>query len=285
MTGFGESVFENDDLKLNISIRSLNSKNFDLRIKSNIISEATEMSIRKKLSKEIVRGKAECQINIEFKHEASRFSINKDVFKKYYSNLREIGEELAKPIDNFNFYEVIMHLPQTIESIEVDGEEYTELINKQLDIAVENFKNFRKQEGIATQILLEQYIARIGGYLNKIPNYEQERIERVKKRIKEAFESAKIDMEKERFEAELIYYLEKYDIQEEKNRLANHLDYFLETMAKEEKCGKKLGFIAQEMGREINTLGSKANHSEIQKLVVMMKDELEKIKEQVLNIL
>ena len=285
MTGFGDSTYEDDNLKLNISIKSLNSKNFDLRIKSNIISEATEMMIRKKLSKEIVRGKAECQITIELKKEAVRYYVNKEVFKNYFKDLKEIGEELQKPFENYNFYEVIMHLPQTIENVELDEEEYSDLINKQLDIALENFKKFREQEGKATQILLEEYVARIRRYLYQVPDYEQERIDKIKKRIKDAFETVNFDIEKERFETEMIYYLEKYDIQEEKNRLANHLDYFLETMAKEEKCGKKLGFIAQEMGREINTLGSKANHSEIQKLVVMMKDELEKIKEQVLNIL
>lgn len=284
MTGFGEDTYEDDNIKINVSIKSLNSKNLDVKIKSNYTIDSDELMIKNLLGRKLKRGKIDCKISIEEKNEKAKYKINENVFLAYYEQLKNIGLGLNKDINKLDFYGTILRLPQTIEPIETEDNSYLELILKTTQKAIDNLINFRQQEGEATAEVLNQYLDKISDYLSKVPQYENERIETVKKRLVHALESAEIKVNNERFEAELIFYLEKYDIQEEKTRLKNHIKYFKQTM-NEDFTGKKLGFIAQEMGREINTLGSKANHSEIQKLVVQMKDELEKIKEQVLNIL
>ncbi len=284
MTGYGKSTYEDDNIRIEVELRSLNSKNADIRIKNGFLSAENELKIRKILSPKLVRGKIDCQITLEYKEDKAKYRINENVFDVHYKKSKEILSKYGKNIVDTDFYAVITHLPDVVEPERIDDQQYWDYIYKCVVEAAENLIEFRLQEGKATAEVLKKYLNNIAEKLSKVPDYEQERIEIMRTKLQNSFKEADIKIDKERFESEIIYYIEKYDINEEKSRLANHLKYFEETMCKE-ASGKKLGFISQEMGREINTLGSKANHFEIQKLVVMMKDELEKIKEQILNIL
>ena len=283
MTGFGKTNFENDLIKIEVEIKSLNSKGFDLKIKfPNILAEQ-EMKIRNLLSKSLFRGKIDCSIKIEYKQNQGNYQINEEIFDKYYKQFTGITKKYGKFPEEVNVFEILMKFPEVIENQEYENTEMWELIYETIQNASQKLVDFRTQEGEATQKGLLINIAKIDDNLTIIPQFEQERIEKMRLKLKKALDDNKLDINNDRFESELVYYLEKFDINEEKIRLANHLKYFKETL-RENESGKKLNFITQEMGREINTLGSKANHFEIQKLVVGMKDELEKIKEQILNI-
>lgn len=284
MTGFGRAEYNNDEISIEVEIKTLNSKTLDLRVRNGFLSAENELNIRNHIANKLFRGKVDVFIDLKIKNEKGKFSLNKDVFEKYYNQFSEISKLHGNNISDVDFYSIIMRLPEVVVSEEFDVSKIWENIYNTFIIATENTIEFRNQEGQATQNVLIEYLQNIKTNLSFVPNYEDERIQTMRDKMAKAFDENNVAVNSERLEAELIFYLEKYDLQEEKTRLANHLNYFEQTM-KEEFCGKKLGFISQEMGREINTLGSKANHFEIQKLVVQMKDELEKIKEQILNIL
>lgn len=284
MTGFGKADLENDSLKIEVEIKSLNSKGFDLKIKFPNIPAEQEMKIRNILSKKLIRGKIDCNVKVEYKANQGKYKINEKIFDKYYKQFSKIAKKYGKFPEEVNAYEILMSLPEIIESQDFETSEMWDLVIETIEKATENLINFRKQEGEATKKDLLNNVNKINELLLKVPEFEQDRINNIKNKLKTALEENKLNINSERFESELIYYLEKFDINEEKIRLANHIKYFKETIL-EANSGKKLNFIGQEMGREINTMGSKANHFEIQRLVVSMKDELERIKEQVLNIL
>lgn len=281
MTGFGRAEGNFEGKKISVDIRSLNGKNIDLNIRIPLFYKEKEFEIRKILSETIVRGKADCYISIEHMEENPSVIINHNMVKSYVSELKSISKD-GRDIE---YLKIAMRLPEAVstKSEELSSEEWN-VLKKLIEEALSQFNNFRKTEGDCLRRDLDSNIENIGKFLKKVEPYESERI----RIIKEKYEKALKDFEsidETRYYQEVVYYIEKLDISEEKTRLAQHLKYYKEVMENEQCNGKKLGFIAQEIGREINTLGSKSNHSEIQKLVVMMKDDLEKIKEQTLNIL
>jgi uncharacterized protein (TIGR00255 family) len=289
MTGFGKSEMIFPDKKISIEIKTLNSKGTDISIKLPGILRSREMEIRQKLSEILERGKIEASILYEMNTLSLSSHINKEVFKAYFNELTEITKELNIK-DDYSIVSSILRLPEVIssersEKIEPDENEWT-LISTLLDQALLEVDNFRIQEGNVLKVDLLKRISLILLKLTEIESFEKARLDRIRERIssniRDLLPSEAID--NNRFEQEIIFYLEKLDITEEKVRLKNHCDYFLETLNLNDSVGKKLAFISQEIGREINTLGSKASDSDIQKLVVEMKDELEKIKEQVLNL-
>jgi uncharacterized protein (TIGR00255 family) len=287
MTGFGKATGEINFKKINVEIKSLNSKQADISVRMPSYYKEKELPLRSMINKNLSRGKIELNLYVELLDEQKGLTLNKELFKKYYAEFTEVGKELNEPISN-DLAAIISKLPDVLKSKkeELDENEWQE-INNVIQIAINKLDEFRQSEGKALEIELTLRINNITKLLQQVEKYEGARIEKIKDRInnhlKEAVGAEKIN--KDRFEQEIIFYLEKLDVSEEKNRLDTHLKYFLETMQSPSSEGKKLGFIAQEIGREINTLGSKANHAELQKIVVQMKDELEKIKEQVLNIL
>lgn len=282
MTGFGKAVLQLPTKKITIEIKSLNSKNLDLNTRIPSAYKEKEFSLRNLISKEIERGKVDFSIFYEITSEETTSKVNAPIVKGYIKQMQEILPE-ADPTE---LMKMAVRMPDAlkVERDEVDPNEWIE-IQQVVNQAIKAFKNFRKSEGEVLQTDFTQRIERIRSLMSQTVSLDKERIETVKTRLREALNSLKINIDENRFEQELIYYLEKYDITEEKIRLENHLNYFLETMTIEMSVGRKLGFITQEIGREINTMGSKSNHSEMQQLVVQMKDELEKIKEQVLNVL
>lgn len=284
MTGYGKAEFENEKVKIEVEIKSLNSKGFDFKIKFPNIPADKEMYIRNLVSKKAIRGKIDCTIKVEAKNNEGKFKINENVFDKYYNQFNALNKKYGTFVEEVNFYQILMNLPEVIENNDVETEEFWPFVFSTIGKALESFNQFRLQEGKATNEVIVNSANNIQQLLNKVPDFEQQRIDNLKNKLKTSLDDSKLSVDSDRFESEIIYYIEKFDINEEKVRLSNHLKYFGETL-NEEASGKKLNFITQEMGREINTLGSKANHFEIQKLVVGMKDELEKIKEQVLNIL
>ena len=287
MTGFGKAEGTIGNNKFNVEIRSVNSKQFDLSVRMPAIYKEKEIPLRNKLSKELYRGKIDLSIQFD-SNGADHLSavINHTVVKKYYEQIESLSNDLGlNPAPSLID---ILRLPDTMkqERLEVDEEEW-ELVMKLIEQAIKNFISFRKQEGEA---ILNEFNVRINNieqYANEIIPYEKERTESVRDKIESLFSEfeERESVDNNRLEQEMIYYLEKLDITEERSRLFNHIKYFRETLDSDTPQGKKLGFICQELGREINTMGSKANHATIQKLVVQMKDELEKIKEQVLNAL
>ena len=285
MTGFGKSVTALNNKKITVEIRSLNSKQLDLSLKLPGKYRALEYEIRTIASKEIVRGKAEIAISVETTAVESTTSINKEMFAAYYRQIIEAQEAVGITTCP-NITEIIMRMPDVVsqEAATISEEEQTAIING-VRSALEEFNSFRQQEGAALIADLLSRVDIIEGYKNAVIPFEESRIETIRTRINENLAKLNVEPDTNRLEQEIIYYLEKLDITEEKVRLKNHCDYFRNTAGEEEQVGRKLGFIAQEMGREINTMGSKANNADIQILVVKMKDELEKIKEQVLNIL
>lgn len=282
MTGFGKAVLQLPTKKITIEIKSLNSKNLDLNTRIPSAYKEKEFSLRNLISKEIERGKVDFSIFHEITSEETTSKVNAPIVKGYIKQMQEILPE-ADPTE---LMKMAVRMPDAlkVERDEVDPNEWIE-IQQVVNQAIKAFKNFRKSEGEVLQTDFTQRIERIRSLMSQTVSLDKERIETVKTRLREALNSLKVNIDENRFEQELIYYLEKYDITEEKIRLENHLNYFLETMTIEMSVGRKLGFITQEIGREINTMGSKSNHSEMQQLVVQMKDELEKIKEQVLNVL
>jgi uncharacterized protein (TIGR00255 family) len=286
MTGFGKVTTELPSKKVTVEIKALNSKQLDLSTRIPSIYKDKEMLIRSMLLQQLERGKVEFNIYLEYIGKDTPTQINKIVFENYYNQIKTISEEMGiePPAD---WFQTILRMPEVIrsEAQEANEEEWN-IVNTAIESAVKQLVDFRKQEGAMLENLFGQKIANITRLLAEVETYEQERIEKIKGRIMDNLEKVvEKDYDKNRFEQEMIYYIEKLDVNEEKNRLDNHLKYFINTMQNGHGQGKKLGFIAQEMGREINTLGSKSNHAEMQKIVVQMKDELEQIKEQVLNVL
>ncbi len=281
MTGFGrgEGVFEGK--KLTIDIKSLNSKSFDLNIKIPSRYKEKEFEIRKLLNDRVLRGKVDCYVNIESLNNASDVNINHDLVQAYMQELKKAAGDGP----DFEYLKMAIRMPEVIstKSDVLNEDEWIFLIEL-IEETLTKFENFRRTEGEILQQELSRNIRKIESYLSQVEPYEEIRMDGVKERYRKSLnEFDQID--ETRFYQEMAYYTEKLDIAEEKVRLTQHLKYYLEVMVDENFNGKKLGFISQEIGREINTLGSKANHAEIQKLVVMMKDDLEKIKEQTLNVL
>ena len=281
MTGYGKATAQLSSKKVSVEVRSLNSKQTDINVRMPQYYRSKELEIRDLLTKQLVRGKIDFSMYAEITGIDEAPKVNKPIVVGYIQQLEEIKRETGIDGDTLA---VAMRMPDVLKSEkeELNDDEWG-LVMPVIQEAINHMQEFRKQEG---QSLEEDFLGRlqvIRECLNKVPPYEESRMTTLKERLTKNLENIAVD--KDRYEQELIFYLEKLDINEEKIRLANHLDYFVEVMNTEENCGKKLGFISQEIGREINTLGSKANHAEIQKLVVQMKEELERIKEQVLNTL
>lgn len=287
MTGFGKSVTEIPGKKVTVEVRSLNSKALDLNLRLPYIYKEKELGLRSDISKQIERGKIDLTVFTESNQETLPVAINKTLAKTYYRELKALSEELNE--NSTNLLALVVKMPEVMkaerEVVELDEAEW-EQVKIAVDKAIEAFQKFRSDEGKILANEFQTRIAIIYALLEDVVKMDSSRVENVRTRIKnniaEFVEKEKIDQN--RFEQELIYYIEKLDITEEKLRLKTHLDYFMNTM-QEPSSGRKLGFISQEIGREINTIGSKANDAAVQKLVVQMKDELEKIKEQLLNVL
>ncbi|MBP3316892.1 MAG: YicC family protein [Alistipes sp.] len=286
MTGFGKSEISLPGKKITIEVRSLNSKQLDLSVKLPGIYRSIEFDIRSMAAAEIKRGKADISITIENTSVQTSATVNKEIFREY---LRQVNDALAfsgVDADYDAIIPVVMRLPEVVSThTESLTEEEQAAVMQALGEALANFNKFREQEGTTLINDLLRRIDNIEEYKAQVEPYEKGRCETIKNRIRENLAQLKVDVDSNRLEQEMIFYIEKLDITEEKVRLTNHCNYFREVAASEEAAGRKLGFIAQEMGREINTLGSKSNQADMQILVVKMKDELEKIKEQVLNIL
>lgn len=286
MTGFGKSEVTIGHLHVNIEIRSLNSKFLDLTLKIPTVFKEIDSSLRSIIKNELNRGKIELAIHYEKINSSSKITINKEQLKNYYNQLKEISAELNNQ-NNEDFMGYALKLPEVIQhQKETVDKQSNEILLNAVEQACKDLKSFREKEGESLQKELLNYVNSIQDNLAKINPFEKERLPKVKQKLLRSIEelNLKSQIDEKRLEQELIYYAEKLDLTEEKVRLKEHCIHFMETL-KEINSGKKLGFITQEMGREINTLGSKAHHLSIQKIVVEMKDELEKIKEQVLNIL
>ena len=286
MTGFGKSEVTIGHLHINIEIRSLNSKFLDLTLKIPTVFKEIDSSLRFIIKNELNRGKIELAIHYEKINSNSKITINKEQLKNYYNQLKEISAELNNQ-NNEDFMGYALKLPEVIQhQKETVDKQSNEILINAVKQACKDLKSFREKEGKSLQKELLNYVNSIQDNLAKINPFEKERLPKVKQKLLRSVEelNLKSQIDEKRLEQELIYYAEKLDLTEEKVRLKEHCIHFMETL-KEINSGKKLGFITQEMGREINTLGSKAHHLSIQKIVVEMKDELEKIKEQVLNIL
>ncbi len=287
MTGYGKAVGEINSKKIVVEVKSLNSKQLDISTRIAGLYREKELDIRGMISQKLGRGKVEFSLYFDNSAKGSSSRINQNVVKSYYEQIKQLSEETGIPVTE-DWFSMLLRLPDTLktEIEELDESEWAE-IEKLVDKALDELIEFRKQEGEALERVFENNIKSIDQLLKEVEPFENERVEKVKERLEENLVtlSEKVEYDKNRLEQELIFYVERLDITEEKVRLKNHLDYFLETMHSEAAAGKKLGFICQEIGREVNTLGSKSNHSEMQKIVVMMKDELEQIKEQVLNTL
>jgi uncharacterized protein (TIGR00255 family) len=286
MTGFGKAVVELSGKKISIEIKSLNSKQLDLNARIPNTYREKELEIRAILSQVIERGKVDFYIVIEHTDTNISSQINQAAIESYYAQIKEASEKLNIAVPD-DWFSLILRLPETIKTdvSEWDENEW-EVVKKTLFEALKTFNKFREQEGAMLEKVFTDKIKAIESLLKEIEQYELERIEHIKLKIQEAIKKLEItNYDENRFEQEMIYYIEKLDINEEKARLSNHLKYFAETMKNEKKQGRKLGFIVQEIGREINTLGSKSNQADMQRVVVRMKDELEQIKEQILNVL
>ncbi len=284
MTGFGKASGTFQTKKISIEIRALNSKSLDLNVRIANQYKELEPVIRNLIAQYLERGKIDLMLNLDSTGESKSVTINKDLAKAYYKDLSELSEITGEKDPDYMAH--LLRMPDIFmaEKEDVSLDEKT-FISDLLKSACDHLSEFRRQEGIALEREFYERIEDIRHLLHEVPKYENERITTVKDRMRKALDDLENkSYDDNRLQQELIFYIEKLDISEEKMRLNNHLDYFLATM-KQEAAGKKLGFIAQEIGREINTLGSKSNHSEMQKLVVDMKDNLEKIKEQILNTL
>ena len=282
MTGFGKATLQLPTKKITIEIKSLNSKGLDLNTRMPSVFREMELGLRNQLSQRLERGKIDFSLYIEVTGEETSSKINVPIIRGYINQMKEV----IPNADETELMKMAVRMPDALktERDEIDETEWKQ-IQTVIDDALDNIAQFRKDEGVSLEKEFLHRIANIMTLMNNAVSYDAERVETVKTRLRTALDELKENVDENRFEQELIFYLEKYDITEEKVRLENHLDYFIETLAGTEANGRKLGFITQEMGREINTMGSKSNHTEMQKLVVMMKDELEKIKEQVLNVL
>lgn len=286
MTGFGKAVVEMNDKKITAEIKSLNSKQLDLTIRIPQQYRECELPLRSLVAAELERGKVDLAITVESNAGTSQFIINKSLAFEYKRQIEDLAQEIGVPKPE-DWYSVLLRMPDIMKTEMPDMDDAEkEALNDAVSNAIKELVAFRTQEGNCLELFFKEKIENIQQLLNEVPKYEQERIEKIRGRIVDALEKLRNeDYDKNRLEQEMIFYIEKLDITEEKLRLQNHLDYFLSTMETGHGQGKKLGFISQEMGREINTLGSKANHAELQRIVVRMKDQLEQIKEQVLNVM
>lgn len=286
MTGYGKSVAELPNKKITIEIKSLNSKQFDLFTRLPVIYREKEITMRNVLAQRLERGKVDLSMNVEVITKDVSSKIDHHVVGQYYREIIEMAAEMSIPQPQ-EWFSTLLRLPDVMkQDTEELNEEEWKTIEQAISRAVNEVINFRKQEGEMLTRVLTEKIEHIRSLLADVEPFETERMEKIKSRIYEELNNLEgIEYDKNRFEQEMIYYIEKLDVNEEKTRLAHHLDYFDETLDDSHSQGKKLGFIAQEIGREINTLGSKSNQSGMQRIVVQMKDELEQIKEQILNIL
>jgi uncharacterized protein (TIGR00255 family) len=282
MTGFGKASLQLPTKKITVEIKSLNSKGLDLNTRMPSIYREMELSLRNQIAQKLERGKIDFSLYIEVTGEETSTKVNAPIIKAYIAQMKNILPEA----DATELMKMAVRMPDALktERDEIDENEWNE-IQKVILEALENISHFRKDEGESLEKEFKLRVSNIRQYMNDALALDPERVQNIKDKLQTAIAELQVNVDANRFEQELIYYLEKLDVTEEKVRLTNHLDYFLETIKGTEANGRKLGFITQEMGREINTLGSKSNHAGMQKLVVMMKDELEKIKEQVLNVL
>ena len=287
MTGYGKVTAEFEGKKIHVEIKSLNSKALDLSTRIAPLYREKEMEIRNLIAGRLERGKVDFNLWVEKDVVDSATPINMAVLESYYKQINSIAETTGIPLPD-DWFATLLRLPDVMTKVEVQelSEEEWAVVGQAIHEAIDHLVAFRIQEGAALERKFTEKLDNITALLASIEVYETERVNRIRERIVEALEKTlSVDYDKNRLEQELIYYIEKLDINEEKQRLANHLRYFRQTMAEGHGQGKKLGFIAQEMGREINTTGSKSNHAEMQNIVVKMKDELEQIKEQVLNVM
>jgi uncharacterized protein (TIGR00255 family) len=281
MTGFGKNVIQLPTKKVTVEIKSLNSKSLDLNARMPSIYREKEHDLRKIIASSLIRGKIDFSLFIELTGEETSAVVNETVVRQYMKQLNTIANG-----DEFRLLEMALRLPDAMktEREDIDEEEYL-IIRSALEEALLEINKYRSAEGQVLEGEFTHRIQNLEGLLEDIKQMDPDRQGTIRERLEKAVAEIKTEVDQNRFEQELIYYLEKYDITEEKVRLANHLDYFTQTLDSTDSNGKKLGFICQEIGREINTIGSKANHAPMQQLVVQMKDELEKIKEQMLNVL
>ncbi|MCC8359381.1 MULTISPECIES: YicC/YloC family endoribonuclease [Salinimicrobium] len=281
MTGFGKSVLQLPSKKITVEIKSLNSKNLDLNARLPSQYREKELQLRNKISRDLTRGKVDFSVYVEVTGEETTSAVNSAAVKKYMAQLREIH-----PASDVDLLQMAVRMPDAFktEREEIDADEF-KAIEEAVDEALREINDFRSAEGKALEDELEQRAGNIQELLKQVIAMDPERIAGVRERLQKGVAELKENVDQNRFEQELIFYIEKFDITEEKVRLENHMDYFLKTLKSSDSNGKKLAFISQEMGREINTIGSKSNYAPMQQLVVQMKDELEKIKEQLLNVL
>ena len=284
MTGYGKSVLHLPDKKVTIEVKSLNSKNLDLNVRMPSYYREKELTVRKELASTLVRGKVDFSIYIEMTADETPSTINKKVVSAYMQQLRNVVQTGSS--DDLELLQMAVRMPDAlkIEREELNEEEWS-LIHKHIKLAINETTQYRLDEASSLEKDFKLRIENIQSFLEEVISLDSERIDHVKNRLQKSIDELKVNVDQNRFEQELIYYLEKLDINEEKVRLTSHLNYFLEELETDASNGKKLGFIVQEIGREINTIGSKANFSSMQKAVVQMKNELEKIKEQILNVL
>ena len=287
MTGYGNAIVAYEEKKIHVEVKSLNSKQLDLNTRIAPLYREKEMEMRQMVAEALIRGKVDMSVWIEKEMAVDPTPINAALVENYYQQIKAISEKTGIPVPEDWFY-TLLRMPDVLTKTEtevLDEAEWT-VVRGAVAEALKNLVDFRKQEGAALQKKFEEKIGNIERLLGEIEPYETSRVEKIKARIIDGLQQIPgVEYDKNRLEQELIYYIEKLDISEEKQRLTNHLKYFRDTMAEPAGQGKKLGFIAQEMGREINTTGSKSNQAEMQNIVVKMKDELEQIKEQVLNAL
>lgn len=287
MTGYGKSDAAVNGKKIHVEVKTLNSKSLDLNTRIAPLYREKEMEIRQLLSKSLERGKVDFTLWVEKDETSAAGTISEAVVKSYVDQIRTISNSQNLPMPE-NVWELVLRLPETTQTnvAETLTDEEWNVVRAAIEQAIEHLVDFRKQEGAALYKKFTEKLDNIAKYLGEIEPFEKGRVERIRQRLFDRLSELKgVDYDKNRLEQELIYYIEKLDISEEKQRLTNHLRYFRETMDNGHGQGKKLGFIAQEMGREINTTGSKSNQAEMQNIVVKMKDELEQIKEQVLNVM
>ncbi len=285
MTGYGKATGTYNDKQIRIEIKSLNSKQMDISTRMPGQYREKDLDLRRMVTQQLERGKVDLNINIASTSAVAPTQINSAILKDYYNQIKQLSETENIPLPA-DWFSTLLRLPEVLKNEEQQLEENEWLeVAKITQEAIDQLVKFRIQEGASLANVFTAKVDNIERLLGTVGQYETERIERIKSRLRDGLQNVNDNYNADRFEQELIFYIEKLDVNEEKSRLQNHLNYFRETMKKEHNPGKKLGFIAQEMGREINTLGSKANHAELQKIVVLMKDELEQIKEQVLNVL
>jgi uncharacterized protein (TIGR00255 family) len=284
MTGYGKSVLHLSDKKVTIEIKSLNSKNLDLNVRIPSYYRVKELAVRKELASSLVRGKVDFSIYIEMTADETSTTVNKGVVTEYMQQLRNVVQTGSS--NDVELLKMAVKMPDALktEREELNEDEWSE-INVKIKEAIKEIIQYRIDEAASLEDDFKLRIKNIESFLVEVKSFDEARIEFVKERLKKAIDELKVTADENRFEQELIYYLEKLDINEEKVRLGNHLSYFLQELETPDSNGKKLGFIVQEIGREINTIGSKANFAPMQKAVIQMKNELEKIKEQILNVL